>query len=86
MSCLYKENDVVIMAGFRTPVGKYKKAFASLKAHDLGAVVIKKIIEFCDLNPLDVSEVIIGQVYTAGTVISVIYKPEHILLTGLFAI
>ncbi|XP_065648443.1 acetyl-CoA acetyltransferase, cytosolic isoform X1 [Hydra vulgaris] len=66
MSSMYKENDVVIVAAFRTPVGKYKKAFTNLQAYELGAVLIKKIIEFCDLNPHEVSEVIIGQVYTAG--------------------
>ena len=37
-----------------------------MTAHDLGAVVIKEALKRAQVNPEDVSEVILGQVYTAG--------------------
>ena len=66
MSENYKDGDVVIIDGYRTPVGNLNGCFSSLKAHDLGAVVIKKLIAECNVNPEDVSEVILGQALTAG--------------------
>ena len=66
MDSEYNDNDVVIIDAYRTAVGKLNGCFAPLKAHDLGGVVIKRIIEECKISPGDVSEVIFGQALTAG--------------------
>ena len=59
-------SDVVIVAGARTPVGSFNGAFAGLPAHVLGATAIKAVLERAKIAPQDVSEVILGQVLTAG--------------------
>ncbi|HEX5279552.1 MAG TPA: acetyl-CoA C-acetyltransferase [Micropepsaceae bacterium] len=58
--------DVVIASGARTPVGSFNGAFANLPAHDLGAVAIGAALERAKVAPDEVSEVILGQILTAG--------------------
>ena len=58
--------DVVIASGARTPVGSFNGAFANLPAHDLGAVAIGAALERAKVAPGEVSEVILGQILTAG--------------------
>ncbi len=58
--------DVVIVAAARTPVGSFNGAFGSLPAHKLGEVAIKAALERAKLDPAEISEVILGQVLTAG--------------------
>jgi acetyl-CoA C-acetyltransferase len=58
--------DVVIVAGARTPVGSFNGAFAAVPAHDLGTVAIKSALARAKVSPEEVSEVILGQVLTAG--------------------
>jgi acetyl-CoA C-acetyltransferase len=50
----------------RTPVGAFNGAFANLPAHDLGKVAIKAAIERAGVEGERVSEVILGQILTAG--------------------
>ncbi|XKL64759.1 hypothetical protein PGB90_004845 [Kerria lacca] len=57
--------DVVIVSAARTPIGELKGALSELKAHDLGALVIKEVLDRANILPSDVSEVILGQVLTA---------------------
>ncbi|WP_027858321.1 acetyl-CoA C-acetyltransferase [Marinobacterium jannaschii] len=59
--------DVVIVAAGRTAIGSFGGSLASVKASDLGATVIKSLLEKVDLNPAEVDEVILGQVLTTGT-------------------
>src|SRR5215471_11950506 len=59
-------DDVVIVSAARTPVGSFNGAFATLPAHDLGAVAIKAALERAGVEPGRVSEVIMGQILTAG--------------------
>src|SRR6201996_3090900 len=59
-------DDVVIVSAARTPVGSFNGAFATLPAHDLGAVAIKAALERAGIEPARVSEVIMGQILTAG--------------------
>ena len=66
MNQVYDDDDIVIIDAYRTSVGNLNGCFSSLKAHDLGAVVIKKLLEECNIKPEDVSEVILGQALTAG--------------------
>ena len=58
--------DVVIAAGARTPVGSFAGAFANVPAHDLGTAAIKAALERAKVAPGEVSEVILGQILTAG--------------------
>ena len=58
--------DVVIVAGARTPVGSFNGAFAAVPAHKLGEVAIKAALARAGLEGGDVSEVILGQVLTAA--------------------
>ncbi|MEC4720887.1 acetyl-CoA C-acetyltransferase [Noviherbaspirillum sp. CPCC 100848] len=58
--------DVVIVAAGRTAVGKFGGALAKTAASDLGAHVIKTLISKTGIAPEMVSEVIMGQVLTAG--------------------
>src|SRR6478735_3496946 len=59
-------DDVVIVGAARTPVGSFNGAFATMPAHDLGAVAIKAALKEAQVDPKEVDEVILGQVLTAG--------------------
>src|SRR5205809_1050744 len=60
------EDDVVIVAATRTAVGKFGGSLAKIPAAELGAQVIKSLLQKTGLKPDHVSEVIMGQVLTAG--------------------
>jgi len=59
-------SDIVITAAKRTPVGSFLGAFATTPAHELGRVAIEAALAQCGIAPNDVSEVVMGQVLTAG--------------------
>ncbi len=59
-------NEVVIVAAGRTAVGKFGGTLAKTAASDLGAHVIKNLLAKTGIAPDMVSEVIMGQVLTAG--------------------
>jgi acetyl-CoA C-acetyltransferase len=58
--------DVVIVAATRTAIGSFQGALASVSAVDLGAAVIRQLLEQTGLDGAQVGEVIMGQVLTAG--------------------
>ena len=58
--------EIVIAAAARTPVGAFNGAFATLSAHALGAVAITEALKRAKVAPGEVSEVIMGQILTAG--------------------
>jgi acetyl-CoA C-acetyltransferase len=58
--------DVVITAAKRTPVGSFLGAFATTPAHELGRIAIEAALAQSGVSPDEVSEVILGQVLTAG--------------------
>ncbi|WP_150549704.1 acetyl-CoA C-acetyltransferase [Pseudomonas marincola] len=58
--------DVVIVAATRTAVGSFQGALAQVPAVELGAVVIRALLEQTGIDGADVDEVIMGQVLTAG--------------------
>lgn len=77
--------DVVIVGGARTPVGRFGGAFKDILASDLGAVAIKAAIERAGISPEDVDEVIMGNVlqadetgYTARRAMLKAGLPEHV--------
>src|SRR6201998_965710 len=59
--------DVVIVSAARTAVGKFGGSLAKIAAPELGATVIRAVLERSGLKPEQVSEVILGQVLTAGS-------------------
>ena len=59
-------SSIVIAGAARTPVGAFNGALASLPAHDIGKVAIKAALERARVEPGEVSEVIMGQILTAG--------------------
>jgi acetyl-CoA C-acetyltransferase len=60
------KDDIVIASAARTPVGAFNGAFANLPAHELGKTAIKAALERAGLTGDRVSEVIMGQILTAG--------------------
>jgi len=61
-----EDNTIVIASAARTPVGSFNGALGALPAHELGKVAIKAAMERASVEPGDVSEVIMGQILTAG--------------------
>ncbi|MDR5837642.1 acetyl-CoA C-acetyltransferase [Caballeronia sp. LZ034LL] len=59
--------DVVIVSAARTAVGKFGGSLAKIAAPELGATVIKAVLERAGVKPDQVSEVILGQVLAAGS-------------------
>src|SRR5512139_2389644 len=60
------KDDIVIVSATRTPVGAFNGAFANLPAHELGKAAIKAVMERAGVEGGRVSEVIMGQILTAG--------------------
>ena len=58
--------NVVIVSALRTAIGSFNGALSGFPAHQLGAAVIRALLERTALKPEQVSEVILGQVLTAG--------------------
>jgi acetyl-CoA C-acetyltransferase len=58
--------DIVITAAKRTPVGSFLGAYAATPAHELGRVAIEAALADAGVKGDEVSEVILGQVLTAG--------------------
>ena len=59
--------DIVIVAAARTAVGKFGGSLAKIPAPELGATVIRALLERAKLKPEQIGEVILGQVLTAGS-------------------
>ena len=58
--------DIVIAGAARTPVGAFNGGLASLAAHQLGQVAIAEALRRAEVEPGEVSEVILGQILAAG--------------------
>src|SRR3989338_7321463 len=52
--------DVVVVAGLRTPQGVFGGALKQLTAQSLGEVVVRELLKRTNLKPADVEEVIVG--------------------------
>jgi acetyl-CoA C-acetyltransferase len=59
-------DDVVIISGCRTPVGKFQGSLADLSASQLGAIVVREAVKRAGLNSDQVDECIMGNVLPAG--------------------
>lgn len=59
-------DDVVIISGCRTAVGKFQGALTDLSAPQLGAIVVREAVKRAGLNPDQIDECIMGNVLPAG--------------------
>jgi acetyl-CoA C-acetyltransferase len=59
-------DDVVIISGCRTAVGRFQGSLADLSAPQLGAVVVREAVKRAGLNSDQVDECIMGNVLPAG--------------------
>src|ERR1700726_1075410 len=59
-------DDVVIISGCRTPVGKFQGSLADFSAPKLGAVVVREAVKRAGIEPTQVDECIMGNVLPAG--------------------
>ena len=58
--------DVVIVAGVRTPVGKFQGTLSGFSAVQLGSLVVGEVLKRAQLNADQVDECIMGNVVSAG--------------------
>lgn len=58
--------EVVILSANRTPIGKFGKSLAKIKATDLGAFTIEEAVKRAGIDVEDVDECIMGNVISAG--------------------
>src|SRR6202050_3105484 len=60
------KDDIVIVGAARTPVGAFNGSLGSVPAHELGKVAIMAALQRAGVEAPRVSEVILGQILTAG--------------------
>ncbi|MGH9479512.1 MAG: acetyl-CoA C-acetyltransferase, partial [Terriglobales bacterium] len=58
--------EAVILAGVRTPVGRFLGGLASIPAPKLGAIVVGEVVKRAGLKPEQIDECIMGNVVQAG--------------------
>ena len=59
-------DDIVIISGVRTPIGKFQGALSDVPAPKLGAIAVKEAVRRAGVDPASVDEVIMGNVVSAG--------------------
>ena len=59
--------NIVITHATRTAIGSFGGALSTTPAQELGAIVIKSLLDKSKVNPQLIDEVIMGQVLTAGS-------------------
>jgi acetyl-CoA C-acetyltransferase len=60
------KDQVVIISGCRTPVGKFQGSLSDLSATQLGAIVVREAVKRAGVDPSQVDECIMGNVVSAG--------------------
>jgi len=59
-------NEAFLLAGARTPIGKFMGGLRDVSATELGSVVIREALKRAEIGPEQVDEVIVGNVISAG--------------------
>ena len=59
-------DEVVVISGCRTPVGRFQGSLSELSAPQLGAIVVREAVKRAHLSPEVVDECIMGNVVSAG--------------------
>jgi acetyl-CoA C-acetyltransferase len=62
----YKDSDVVIISGARTPIGKFQGSLSDFSAVQLGAIAVREAVSRAKVDPAKVDECIMGNVVSAG--------------------
>jgi acetyl-CoA C-acetyltransferase len=62
----YKDSDIVIISGVRTPIGKFQGALSDFSAVQLGAIAVREAVSRAKVDPAQVDECIMGNVISAG--------------------
>src|SRR5260370_41802427 len=62
----YKDSDIVIISGVRTPIGKFQGSLADFSAVQLGAIAVREAVSRAKIDPAKVDERIMGNVVSAG--------------------
>ncbi|HSO20686.1 MAG TPA: acetyl-CoA C-acyltransferase, partial [Desulfosarcina sp.] len=65
------DNAAVIVAGVRTPIGRYLGGLRDVAAHDLGALILNAAVQRIGLDPAQVEEVVMGQSYQNGESVNI---------------
>jgi acetyl-CoA C-acetyltransferase len=60
-------DDVVVISGVRTPIGKFQGGLSDFTAPQLGALVVREAVKRANIDPKRVDECIMGNVVSAGT-------------------
>ncbi len=60
-------SDIVVVSAGRTAIGSFMGSLAGMQAADMGALVLRAVLQRAGVAGADVSEVILGQVLTGGT-------------------
>ncbi len=60
------KDEVVIISGVRTPIGKFQGSLSDLSATQLGAIVVREAVKRANVDPKQVDECIMGLVLAAG--------------------
>jgi acetyl-CoA C-acetyltransferase len=63
---VFAMEEIVIVSGVRTPVGKFQGGLSSLSATQLGAIAVREAVLRANLDPALVEECIMGNVVSAG--------------------
>jgi len=59
-------DDVVIISGCRTPVGKFQGSLSEFSAPQLGAIVVREVVRRAGVEVAEIDECIMGNVVSAG--------------------
>src|SRR3954468_8497907 len=62
----YKDSDIVIISGARTPIGKFQGSLSDFSAVQLGAIAVREAVARAKVDPAKVDECIMGNVVSAG--------------------
>ena len=60
------KDDIVIVAGARTPMGSFQGGLSGVSAVELGAISLKAAMEKGNVDADEISEIIMGCVLPAG--------------------
>jgi len=63
--------EVVIIAGVRTPVGRYMGCLKDLEPYDLAALVLDEAVRRAGIEPETVDQIIMGQAYQSGEYVNI---------------
>lgn len=63
---MQNDRDVLVVAGARTPIGRFGGVFKDIKATDLAAMAIKEAIKRAGIEPAMVEEVLLGTTHLEG--------------------